>query len=255
MSCAGCWRRGNWDEPELSSAAGPGAAPRRDGGRRLRPQPPDGGRGTPGGRPEGRRGLRRPKHLRHGDPGLRRAGGGLRRAGAGVPPGGADAAGIRRRSEPLLPPSAAGAAPAAAALLRPALRQPLAGAQLRGGGDEHLPQLPPGTELRDPPAGGTAGGPGLGVAGGLPAGLRRTGHGGPALPAAAALGGVSRGGPPGPGPLAGGPSRHGPPLGGPAAALPRRPVAPLPPGGAEEICHRPAGAGLYGGGAALPLLP
>ena len=35
----------------------------------------------------------------------------------------------------------------------------------------------------------------------------------------------------------------------------RRPVPPLPPGGAEEICHRPAGAGLYGGGAALPLLP
>lgn len=51
------------------------------------------------------------------------------------------------------------------------------------------------------------------------------------------------------------PSGHGPPLGGPAAPRPRRPVPPLPPGGAEEICHRPAGAGLYGGGAALPLLP
>lgn len=45
------------------------------------------------------------------------------------------------------------------------------------------------------------------------------------------------------------------PLGGPAAPRPRRPVPPLPPGGAEEVRHRPAGAGLYGGGAALPLFP
>ena len=54
-------------------AMGPG--PRRGGGHRLCPQPPDGGRGAPGGRPEGRRGLRRSQHLRLYDRGLCPAGG------------------------------------------------------------------------------------------------------------------------------------------------------------------------------------